>query len=309
MAIGATLVAGSALVFPTPALAADCPSFGNRFTKLTGDWDGDGVDTPVLVDEESRWAMRNSNAGGGPDLCFAYGTRGDIPVVGDWDGDGIDTVGVVRPSADWRQFVWHLRNSNTGGGGDVSFVYGPRIGTSALIAINTPVTGDWDGDGDTNIGVVEYTETSLRWHLRNTNSAGADSRVFNYGVARYSGSPIAFRNDDVPVVGDWDGNGTDTIGVVQPLDANNNWALRNSNTAGAANVAFAFGDSRPALTGDWDGNGIDTPGYVWLNNLGVDANGMTNYSVRWELRNANSAGGAHVRFAYGRELWDLRPPR
>ncbi len=85
------------------------------------------------------------------------------------------------------------------------------------------------------------------------------------------------------VAGDWDGNGTATPGVVRP----STWALRNANTAGAANIAFGYGRStdRPVV-GDWDGNGTVTPGIVRGNT--------------WYLRNTNSAGAANIAFGYGR---------
>jgi peptidoglycan/xylan/chitin deacetylase (PgdA/CDA1 family) len=61
------------------------------------------------------------------------------------------------------------------------------------------------------------------------------------------------------VSGDWDGNGTTTPGVVR----GNTWYLRNSNSAGAADVVLSFGSpSDRVVTGDWDGNGTTTPGVV-----------------------------------------------
>jgi hypothetical protein len=42
---------------------------------------------------------------------------------------------------------------------------------------------------------------------------------------------------DKPVTGDWDGNGTDTIGVFR----NGIFLLRNSNTNGFAEIVFGLG--------------------------------------------------------------------
>lgn len=50
--------------------------------------------------------------------------------------------------------------------------------------------------------------------------------TFNYGMP-----------SDIPLVGDWDGNGNDTVGVYR----NSKFYLRNSNTAGPANLAFNYG--------------------------------------------------------------------
>ena len=55
---------------------------------------------------------------------------------------------------------------------------------------------------------------------------------------------------DIPIVGDWNGDGIDTIGVVR----GNTWYLRNSNTTGVADVTFTFGDAgdRPSRVGTVD---------------------------------------------------------
>ena len=62
---------------------------------------------------------------------------------------------------------------------------------------------------------------------------------------------------DKPFVGDWDGDGKDTIGVFRA----GMWFLRNTNTTGKADQTFPFGtaDDRP-VAGDWDGDGTDTIG-------------------------------------------------
>jgi peptidoglycan/xylan/chitin deacetylase (PgdA/CDA1 family) len=67
------------------------------------------------------------------------------------------------------------------------------------------------------------------------------------------------RVADRYVSGDWDGNGTTTPGVVR----GNTWYLRNSNSAGAADVVLRFGSvGDRVVTGDWNGDGTTTPGVV-----------------------------------------------
>ena len=83
------------------------------------------------------------------------------------------------------------------------------------------------------------------------------------------------------IAGDWDGNRTETPGVVR----GNTWFLRNSNTSGAADATFSYGDPTDfAITGDWDGNGTATPGVV--------------RAGAWYLRNSNSSGVADAAFFY-----------
>jgi hypothetical protein len=62
------------------------------------------------------------------------------------------------------------------------------------------------------------------------------------------------------VTGDWDGNGSHTIGVVYARsDGQLEWQLRNANTAGAPDVVVRFGGtSSIPVIGDWDGNGTTT---------------------------------------------------
>jgi hypothetical protein len=66
------------------------------------------------------------------------------------------------------------------------------------------------------------------WFLRNSNSTGiADQPPIGYGDP-----------GDQPVPGDWDGNGTTTLGVYR----NGFWFLRNSIGGGVADLPpFLFG--------------------------------------------------------------------
>ena len=66
------------------------------------------------------------------------------------------------------------------------------------------------------------------WHLRQTATAGRRRQLgftYNPGTSPY------------PVVGDWDADGDDTVGV----RAGTSWALNNANDASAPDVTFAFG--------------------------------------------------------------------
>jgi hypothetical protein len=140
------------------------------------------------------------------------------------------------------------------------------------------------------------------------------------------------------VVGDWDGNGTWTVGVVDPFG---NWYLRNSNDAGPTDfTVFAYGvGAWTPLAGDWDGNGTMTPGMFdpatgtfylrnsntpggtdagqfafggggWQpvagdwNNDGRDTIGVFDPAGQWYLRNDNAPGAPDIGpFAYGAGPW------
>ena len=58
---------------------------------------------------------------------------------------------------------------------------------------------------------------------------------------------------DTAVVGDWDGDGTDTIGVYRP--SNCSFYLRNSNSSGPTDIIVTYGAAGDVpLVGDWDGD-------------------------------------------------------
>jgi hypothetical protein len=179
---------------------------------------------------------------------------------------------------------WHLRSSLDAGPDTVQFIYG-RMG-------DRPLMGDWDGNATATAGVVRRAPDGvhLRWLLRNTNSGGAAQIAFLYGLA---GDPAIPAYYDFPIVGDWDGNGTDTAGVVRVQPQRLTFLLRNSNTSGSAQISFSYGRFGTPVVGDWDGNGIDTPGVV-------RDDGLDPGNEQWLLRNSNTGGRADISFVYGR---------
>jgi hypothetical protein len=248
---------------------------------------------------EGRWLLRSSFTSGVATSDFKYGRSGDLPVMGDWDGDGHDTVGVVRftgPAGGPFTYTWFLRNSNSGGPatvppfvfGDVRFVAVDQLGT-------IPVVGDWNDDGTDTPGLMLYdpdVDGGIQWRLKNSSAAGPADIVINYG-----------RGRDIPVVGDWDGNGSDTVGVRR----SNRWLLRNSNTSGVANISFDFG-SRTLLelpvVGDWNGDGTYTPAVLRNRPPGDESGGFEH----WLFRNSNTTGVANGQIIYGSDAFEISPP-
>jgi hypothetical protein len=159
------------------------------------------------------------------------------------------------PCEEMLEVEHHLRLSNTGGPSDIclpDFLNGDHL----LWCDN-----NFDGDDP-----VWYDSTTAFGIDYNTGT------VFNYG-----------RPGDVPVCGDWDGDGRDGIGVVRGAT----WFLRNTISGGAANLQFPYGRVGDfPLAGDWNGDGRDTPGVV--------------RDATWLLRNSNSGGAANLQFPYGR---------
>ncbi len=122
-----------------------------------------------------------------------------------------------------------------------------------------------------SVGVFRPSNGLL--YLKNSNTTGIADMALNYGLP-----------GDYPVVGDWDGNGTVTIGIYR----NGYFYLRNGNTIGFAQIVFPFGQpGDQPIAGDWDGNGVDTIGVFRPSN------------AEFFLRNSNSAGSPDVSFFLG----------
>jgi poly-gamma-glutamate capsule biosynthesis protein CapA/YwtB (metallophosphatase superfamily) len=118
----------------------------------------------------------------------------------------------------------------------------PRSVVGALVAVAAVVlAGPAVATGAGSIGSVDTA--SGVWYLR--DGAGA-STVFYYGDP-----------GDEPFLGDWDCDGVDTPGLHRRSDGR--VYLRNSNSAGTADVDYFFGNPGDvALAGDFDGDGCDT---------------------------------------------------
>jgi LAS superfamily LD-carboxypeptidase LdcB len=81
--------------------------------------------------------------------------------------------------------------------------------------------------------------------FRVLNDDGSSAQEFTYGAA----------TDTRFLLGDWDGNGTDTLAVRR----GNTYYLRNTLTSGPADTIIGYGTATDTiLVGDWDGNGTDT---------------------------------------------------
>ncbi len=170
---------------------------------LLGDWNGDGIATPGRFDG-GQWFVTNAavnTAVWEPYASFG-GDPADIPVTGRIDKDRRTDIGVFR-NGTW---LWQRANGK------------PAATDEFGAAGDIPVVGDWDGDGRDDIGVVR----GGAWILRITGTSRTPSWVgpgvqvqqhpesdavvltFPYGLA-----------SDIPVVGDWDGDGRDDPGAVR----------------------------------------------------------------------------------------------
>jgi len=232
-------------------------------------------DSPVVINPANQgWLFRNYNAAGAVDFSFLYGQglTDYQAVVGDWNNDDVDTQGVYTRFNASNIGVFAL--SNTFNGFDAVSL--PSFAYSDASSSWLPTIGDWNGNGSDSVGV--YRVTDGIWVLTNNNSSVAPS----YPAFAFGGGPGV-----VPLAGDWDGDGVDSVGVFNFNTSR--WILSNGIVGYAAvNFDFVYGaaGSYP-IPGDWDGDGIDTPGLY---------NPVTG---QWLLRNTNTTGAADIAFVYG----------
>ena len=198
---------------------------------------GGVCDSVGLVDSGGEWQLWDGLGSGAGLDGFYFGNPGDVPFMGDWNGDGVATPGLYRRS---DGFVY-LRNSNTQGIADTTFYFGNPG--------DRPLVGDFNGDGKDTVSI--YRESEARVFVINrlgVNGGGL-------GAADYS---FYFGNSgDVPFVGDFNGNGIDTVGLYR--QSSGFVYFRNSLSTGVADLDFFYGNPGDViLAGDWDGDGDDT---------------------------------------------------
>ncbi|WP_363053618.1 NosD domain-containing protein [Methanoregula sp. PtaB.Bin085] len=119
----------------------------------------------------------------------------------------------------------------------------PGSPTTAIdwgVSTDLPVTGDWNGNGITDVGI--YRPSTHMFYLR---TPGSPTTAIDWGVGT-----------DLPVTGDWNGNGITDVGIYRP--STHMFYLR---TPGSPTTAIDWGVSTDLpVTGDWNGNGITDVG-------------------------------------------------
>ncbi|MBV1852808.1 GH25 family lysozyme [Catellatospora tritici] len=191
-----------------------------------------------------------------------------------------------------------------------------RTGSATMIYTNpnwwNPCTGRSTAFGRHYLFISSYTDKVnglpagwdhwTLWQYANHGKLPGDQNVFNGSLAELAAlasNPLG----PMPklVVGDWDGNGTMTAGLVTP--AGEHWRWRLTNQKGTAPIAaggadplltpdldFEYGEVEKApIVGDWDGNGTWTPGTV-------DSEGKRH---DYYLANGFRPGPADIHVGYG----------
>ncbi|MBL8825673.1 MAG: VCBS repeat-containing protein [Planctomycetaceae bacterium] len=220
-----------------------------------------------------RWFVRALDDQAEPRELGEFGVPCGTPISGDFDGDGRSELGVF---IDGEWFV-DLNRNHVWDEGDLWLQLGQQG--------DQPVTGDWDGDGKTDIGIFGASwagdEQALEHErglpdVANTHGARASDesrearRLLTWRVAQLAADSTPRRDPidhvlhfgatgDVAIVGDFNGDGIDTIGIYR----SGKWALdiNGNGQFDAADEHFEFGarDDQPVVA-DLDGDGTDELG-------------------------------------------------
>ncbi|MBI4915078.1 MAG: hypothetical protein HY825_04465 [Acidobacteria bacterium] len=226
----------------------------HSFARSLGRWP-----TADLLADSAGDLFGTTSQGGGSDLGTVFTVR--------TDGTGFAQLhSFAGPVADGAvPFGRLVRRGRTFYG---TTTYGGANGGGTVFALVNPL---WKGSDTPGI----YRDSDRQWYLKNTNAPGFSDLEFPYGDP-----------SDRAVVGDWDGDGVDTVGIYR----GNTFYLRNTNTAGNADLVIEFGAPGDVpIAGDWDGDGVDT--------IGVYRPG----DAAWYLKNSNTGGAPDLAFTYGLE--------
>jgi len=172
------------------------------------------------------------------------------------------------PSAvgSFRNGTWYLDTNNNHAWNFSTTSSQPNDARFTLgMSGDLPVTGDWNGNGGTDIGVYRngnfYLDANGNQHW--DGSTGGDA-VIRFGM-----------QGDLPISGDWNGDGRTDVGVYRDgyfyHDANGNHQW-DGTSAGDVRVRFGMAGDVP-VTGDWNGDHVTDLGVFRDGNFHLDTNG------------------------------------
>lgn len=197
---------------------------------LAGDFNGDGIDEIGIYRRGHFFLDLNGNGRWDDhDLWAWLGDDFDLPVTGDWNGDGKDDIGIFGPA--WPGDPLAL-----------AFETGLPDMRNQLLPIPKPK----------NVPPKPQEATSglrlMRHTAAGTTRADVIDHVFLYGAGK-----------QIPVTGDWSGDGIKNIGVFQDgrwrldADGDGRWSEKDR--------VFEYGAAGDLpVVGDFDGDGIDEIG-------------------------------------------------
>ncbi|MCE9613350.1 MAG: FG-GAP-like repeat-containing protein [Lentisphaerae bacterium] len=173
-----------------------------------------------------------------------FGDTTNAVSTADTDGDGLLNQDEYKRGT--NPTLWDTDGDRVSDGLEV------QRGTDPLRSNSRPfiIITDFDGDGASDLGV--YRPENGWWYVRQS----LDGQPF-------SGGPVAWQANAVPVPGDYDGDGLCDFAAFTPQTAN--WYILQSSTTtlmGGAPFPFGWADTTP-VPGDYDGDGKTDLAVYW----------------------------------------------
>lgn len=207
--------------------------------------------SPVPLEESKSYTLSYKNS---QIKIFEY-NKDALPAVGDYDGDN-----QLEPAL-WKDGISFVVNNG---------VFLTKEGEFGFFS-DIPIVGDWNGDRKDEIGVWRPSNLSFYLDYNGNN-------MYDDGDKKCGPFGLSYR--DVPIAGDWNGDGKDEIGIrsvmyksLYYLDLNGDgkwdhpeFLLQSSLSFDRANkdqdiVTYSFGNNEDVpLSGDWNQDGYDEIG-------------------------------------------------
>lgn len=183
---------------------------------FTGDYDGDGFHDLIEVDRQGTYVtwyfMINNQAGGwnAPGTGHVFGvSANDKVVTGDFNGDGKTDIAVYRDQ--------DLVNSNTIAHWYIDFApVNGIVDKEGYFGLDGdhPISGDFNADGIDDLAVYRPVQNGIaQWFVLTSTGTGPA-----FGSPFYISELMFGLMNDLPVTGDFNGDGYDDIATYRNTD-------------------------------------------------------------------------------------------
>ncbi|WP_417452456.1 FG-GAP repeat domain-containing protein [Kiloniella sp.] len=160
------------------------------------------------------------------------------------------------------------------------------------------VSGDWNGDGFSDLGRV--TSTGMSFYLGSASGMSGNFHLNDFSVGSFANS-----NDNPLITGDWNGDGLVDVARVSSSDVkfyvsrgtgwNNHPTLNDFGKS-----SFANGRDYPIITGDWNGDGLLDLGRVTQGGMSL----RTSLNSRYALLDSVTNSRGHLSSIHYKTLTD-----